>query len=602
MENSKAFIEYTIKALDTITNKLEALNQNKSDIEKQINIDLILTEIRQLGSIPGPMGAKGDKGEPFIFDDLSNEQKNTLAELTSKYVYSPKDGYTPIRGVDYFNEEDLTQFVENVKREIEKLQPKIIKEFKKEELSDKTKNEIIQSVLNNISIDTPTIIDIARGLEDLPKNEKLNPEKVFNKEDFSKLVRQTQIKSGGGSSGSGGGGGATSLTGLSDVTITSPTNGQGLTFNSSKNKWQNSTLAVGGNMNTSTYDPSGIAEQVVGLTATQTLTNKTIDGGNNTFSNIKLTSTTGTLPITRGGTGATISSVARTNLGVAIGSDVQSYSVNLDSLASLNPSSNDHFVLSNNTNSYKLSSPSDVRTILNVENGADVTDTTNVLNSLNNASLTGVTPTGTDLVIIQDISDTKNIKTVTVQSILDQAGGGGGGYYTPITASTISTSATAVTITGNWSGYDSIKILIPKMKSNYTSILDSVHLIFNTDVVTASYVTSAFGARGGSTMYLEYTNKSGIFIPYFGDTSVTTYSRANLEVDILWLNNTTRPTEITGKYVGWWDIGGYLSTGMQLWGTYKPTTTVTQIVIDPGLGTYITELTYIVLGYNYSIS
>lgn len=42
----------------------------------------------------------------------------------------------------------------------------------------------------------------------------------------------------------------------------------------------------GGNMSTSTYDPAGIAEQLVGLVAAQTLTNKTIDADSNTISNI----------------------------------------------------------------------------------------------------------------------------------------------------------------------------------------------------------------------------------------------------------------------------------------------------------------------------
>lgn len=44
--------------------------------------------------------------------------------------------------------------------------------------------------------------------------------------------------------------------------------------------------AGSGDMNTSTYDPATIAEQLVGLTATQTLTNKTINAANNTISNL----------------------------------------------------------------------------------------------------------------------------------------------------------------------------------------------------------------------------------------------------------------------------------------------------------------------------
>lgn len=41
-----------------------------------------------------------------------------------------------------------------------------------------------------------------------------------------------------------------------------------------------------GEMPIGTYDPAGIEEQLVGLTATQTLTNKTINGSNNTITNV----------------------------------------------------------------------------------------------------------------------------------------------------------------------------------------------------------------------------------------------------------------------------------------------------------------------------
>ena len=60
-----------------------------------------------------------------------------------------------------------------------------------------------------------------------------------------------------------------------------------------------------------------------------------------------------------------------------------------------------------------------------IEAGADVTDEANVVSSLNGATLTGVTVAGTDKVIIQDVSDSDNIKTVTAQSIADLASGSG---------------------------------------------------------------------------------------------------------------------------------------------------------------------------------
>lgn len=44
--------------------------------------------------------------------------------------------------------------------------------------------------------------------------------------------------------------------------------------------------SAGGDMAAATYDPANIAQQLVGLTATQTLTNKTINASSNTLSNI----------------------------------------------------------------------------------------------------------------------------------------------------------------------------------------------------------------------------------------------------------------------------------------------------------------------------
>ena len=59
-----------------------------------------------------------------------------------------------------------------------------------------------------------------------------------------------------------------------------------------------------------------------------------------------------------------------------------------------------------------------------IEALADVTDEANVTTALDGATLTGVTVAGTDKVLVQDVDDSDNLKTVTAQSIADLSGGG----------------------------------------------------------------------------------------------------------------------------------------------------------------------------------
>jgi hypothetical protein len=59
-----------------------------------------------------------------------------------------------------------------------------------------------------------------------------------------------------------------------------------------------------------------------------------------------------------------------------------------------------------------------------IEALADVTDETNVTASLDGATITSATVASTDKVLVQDVDDSDNLKTVTAQSIADLSGGG----------------------------------------------------------------------------------------------------------------------------------------------------------------------------------
>lgn len=81
------------------------------------------------------------------------------------------------------------------------------------------------------------------------------------------------------------------------------------------------TSAGSGDMNTVVYDPAGIAQQVVGTTASQTLTNKTISGSTNTITNIGNSALTNS-SIVLGSTSVSLGSTATILAGLTLTSNI----------------------------------------------------------------------------------------------------------------------------------------------------------------------------------------------------------------------------------------------------------------------------------------
>lgn len=183
-----------------------------------------------------------------------------------------------------------------------------------------------------------------------------------------------------------------------------------------------------------------------------------------------------------------------------------------------------------------------------VEASADVTDETNVKSALDGATITSATVATGDKVLIQDVDNSDNLKTVTAQSIADL----GGGDWVLVSSATAS-SSTSIDFTGLSSTYFAYKIVIQGMKPG----TDSVDFLIRTSTDGGSTYDSGASdykwvneGTGASVVGIRDSADSSIQVAGTGFAVLTTTSPAVYSADITLYNpSSTEPTQLGWHFI-----------------------------------------------------
>ena len=141
----------------------------------------------------------------------------------------------------------------------------------------------------------------------------------------------------------------------------------------------------------------------------------------------------------------------------------------------------------------KFTTASDISKLAGIEASADVTDETNVVAALDGATLTGVTVATGDKVLIQDASDSDNIKTVTAQAIADLFDASG---YQPLDADL--TTLSAAFATASASGPASLALAEDTDNGSNTVTLTAPSSIASNKTITFQDVTGTVYVSSGT--------------------------------------------------------------------------------------------------------
>lgn len=227
----EASLEMQNKTHETIEEKGTEIAEAVKGLKPAMDAASFLANFMQ--AIKGEKGEQGDKpvkGEDYF----TEEDKKELAKLVEAQIKVPEDGHTPVKGQDYFTQDEI----DDITDEILSLIP--IPENGKD--ADPVDYErIISEVLSKIpNKDLDYNQAIKEAISQLPKPEKPIAitesyilEKIKGKISYNDLKDIPTIFNGG--KGMGGNG---FLSGLADVFLdTEPANGKVLTYNSTTKKW-----------------------------------------------------------------------------------------------------------------------------------------------------------------------------------------------------------------------------------------------------------------------------------------------------------------------------------------------------------------------------
>lgn len=218
----KALHEASLKKIEAET----SANEEVKNVGGVNAVKQVVEKMQFFKGEPGKDGITPKRGKDYWTE---NDKKELVDEIWKKVVIpTPKDGITPEAGIDYPSYKEVQTWVEDAVAAIPR--PKEVDLVK-----------VADAVLKMVVIPAPipgapgkdgspdTPENIKEKLESLRGDDRLDARAIKN-------LPKTQI---------GGGGGPNSLRHLEDVSLSSPTNGQALSYQSSTGKWVNSTVAAG---------------------------------------------------------------------------------------------------------------------------------------------------------------------------------------------------------------------------------------------------------------------------------------------------------------------------------------------------------------------